>query len=139
MRKLVALLTFCLLPVLVEAQDAQAGNKSEPKVASVKKISAVEAKDHINETLIVTGKVAQVTILEKLTYLNLDQKYPETPLSGVIFGRVTNRFGDLSKLEGQQVEIKGKIEAYREKPQIVLKSTNQLKVLEMRLEKPEKE
>ena len=47
-----------------------------------------------------------------------------------IFARATNQFGDLKKIEGKQVEIKGKVEEYQDKAQIILNSTNQLKVIE---------
>jgi DNA/RNA endonuclease YhcR with UshA esterase domain len=49
----------------------------------------------------------------------------------VVFARATNQFGDLKKLEGKQVEVKGKIEKYQSKPQIILNSSNQLSVIEM--------
>jgi DNA/RNA endonuclease YhcR with UshA esterase domain len=48
----------------------------------------------------------------------------------IIFARATNQFGDLKKLEGKQVEVQGKIEDYKDKLQIILNSTNQLKVVE---------
>jgi DNA/RNA endonuclease YhcR with UshA esterase domain len=116
------LLSFCAF-----AQDA----KSEaPSTSPPKRISAAEAEKHYQETVIVTGKVAQVSIRPKLVYINLDKKYPETPMYCVIFARATNQFGDLKKLEGKQVEIKGKIEEYQDKAQIILNSTNQLKVIE---------
>jgi len=116
------LLSFCAL-----AQDA----KSEaPSTAPPKRISAAEAEKHYQETVIVTGKVAQVSIRPKLVYINLDKKYPESPMYCVIFARATNQFGDLKKLEGKQVEITGKIEEYQDKAQIILNSTNQLKVIE---------
>jgi len=137
MKNLIALLAICLLPVMAGAQEAQPETKSKPKAGEVKKISAAEAKDHMGETLIVTGKIAQVTLRPKLVYLNLDEKYPQTPFSGIIFARATNQFGDLTKLSGQQVEIKGMIEAHREKPQIVLNSTHQLRVIEKSSEKAE--
>jgi DNA/RNA endonuclease YhcR with UshA esterase domain len=97
---------------------------------SPKRISTAEAQSHYQETCIVTGKVAQVTIREKLVYLNLDKKFPETPLAGIIFAKNTNQFGDLKKLEGKQVEVKGKIDEFKDKLQIVLTSTNQLTVIE---------
>jgi DNA/RNA endonuclease YhcR with UshA esterase domain len=95
-----------------------------------KKVGAAEAEKHISETLVVTGKVAQVTIREKLVYLNLDKPFPNSPFTAVIFARATNQFGDLSQLKGKDVELKGKIEEYKDKPQIILNSTNQLKVIE---------
>ena len=111
----------------VLAQDAAAKPSGG---AEAKKIAATEADKHINETMVVTGKVAQVSVREKLVYLNLDKNYPESPFTGVIFAKSTNGFGDLKLLKGKSVEIKGKIEEYHDKPQIVLTSTNQLKVLE---------
>jgi DNA/RNA endonuclease YhcR with UshA esterase domain len=97
--------------------------------AEEKKIGAAEAADHFDKKMTVTGTVAQVTIREKLVYINLDKPFPQTPLAGVIFARATNGFGDLNALKGKQVEITGKIEEYKERPQIILTSTNQLKVV----------
>jgi len=120
------LTSFCGL-----AQDAQS---EAPPVSSPKRISAAESEKHYQETVIVTGKVAQVSIRPKLVHVNLDKKYPESPLSCVIFSRATNQFGDLKKLEGKQVEIQGRIEEYRDKAQIILNSSNQLKVIEKTME-----
>jgi hypothetical protein len=121
MKQSISVLFLATLALAVAAQ--------EPKT-EIKRIGAGEANKHYQETCIVTGTVAQVTIREKLVYLNLDKKFPETPLSCVIFARATNQFGNLKKLEGKQVEVKGKIDEYKDKLQIVLTSTNQLKVVE---------
>ena len=125
MRKLICLLAttaFVTLPAL--AEDA--------KPDGVKKIGTTQAAKHYQETCIVTGKVAQVTIREKLVYVNLDKPFPDTPFTGVIFARATNQFGDLSKLKGKDVEIKGRVEDYKGKVQIVLNTTNQLKVVDQK-------
>jgi DNA/RNA endonuclease YhcR with UshA esterase domain len=108
---------------------AQESKPAELKKENPKKISAAEAEKHFNETVIVTGKVAQVSIREKIVYLNLDKPYPDSPFTGVIFARATNQFGDLKALKGKEVEIKGKIAEYRDKAQIVLDSTNQLSII----------
>lgn len=94
-----------------------------------KKIGTAEVDRHFQESLTVTGKVAQVTIREKLVYLNLDKPYPNTPLTGIIFSRMTNQFGDLPSLKGKSVELTGRIEDHNGKLQIVINSTNQLKVV----------
>lgn len=94
-----------------------------------RKIGAAEAQDNYERRLTVTGTVAQVSMREKLVYLNLDQPFPKSPFTAVIFSRSTNQFGDLKSLQGKSVEITGRIEEYKEKPQIVLNSTNQLKVV----------
>jgi exonuclease VII large subunit len=107
----------------------QATNAAPPQVAAIKRISAAEAEKHYDETVTVTGKVAQVSIRPRVVYLNLDKKFPEAPMYCVIFGRATNQFGDLKKLEGKQVEVTGKIEEYQAKAQIILNSSNQLTVI----------
>ena len=98
------------------------------------KIGAAEAKNHYNESLIVTGQVAQVSFRPALVYLNLDKPYPDSPFSAVVFSRATNGFGDLSSLKGKDVEIEGTIKEYRGKPEIVLEKTNQLRVVGGRAE-----
>lgn len=115
-----------LLTVGVQAQDKKPEDTSK---TPLQKVSAEEAGKHYQETLIVTGKVAQVSIREKMVYLNMEKKYPESPLTCVIFARATNDFGDLKALQGKQVEVSGKVEEYHDKPQIVINSTNQLKVV----------
>jgi exonuclease VII large subunit len=128
MKTLIAIATaFALSSFLAAAQDSKA---EPPKTSPLKRISAAEAEKHYQETVIVTGKVAQVSIRPKLVYVNLDKRYPETPMYCVIFARATNQFGDLKSLEGKQVEIKGRIEEYQDKAQIILNSSNQLKVIE---------
>jgi len=121
MKQLISVLFLAALALALAAQETK---------TEIKKIGTAEADKHYQETCIVTGKVAQVTIREKLVYLNLDKKFPDTPLTCVIFARATNQFGDLKKLEGKQVEVQGKIDEYKEKLQIILNSTNQLKVVE---------
>ena len=116
-----------LLALVATAQEIK---PAAPGPNIPKRISAAEAANHYQETVIVTGKVAQVTIRPKLVYVNLDKKYPETPMYCVVFARATNQFGDLKRLDGKHVEVRGKIEDYQGKAQIVLNNTNQLKVIE---------
>lgn len=125
--------TFCLLAVgaIILAPPLRAEDgKPAPKKESPKIISALEATNHVDESVIVTGKVAQVSIREKMVYLNMEKPYPATPLSGVIFAAKTNLFADLEKLKDKNVELCGKITLFRDRAQIVVESTNQLKVVE---------
>jgi len=93
------------------------------------KISAVDATNYYDREMIVTGKVAQVTIRPTVTFLNLDKRFPDSPFSVVIFPRQMKLFDDLNALRGKSIEIKGKIKNYNDKPEIILDSTNQLTVL----------
>ena len=118
---------FSIFVVLAFALKLPADETNRPALL---KISAGEAVKHYDQEMIVTGKVAQVSIRPKIVLLNLDQPYPDSPFTLVIFpGATNNQFGDLKSLNGKNVEAKGKIQNYHNKPEIVLDSTNQLTVI----------
>ena len=116
------LLAFILTGNLFLAQEA--------KTNSAPRITAAEATNHIDSQAIVIGKVVEVYTTDKLVRLNLDKPFPKQPFTAVIFGSNTNLFSNLDKLKGKTVEVSGKITEYRDKPQIILASTNQLRVIE---------
>lgn len=93
------------------------------------KIGAADADKHYDEEMIVTGKVAQVTVRPAIIFLNLDRPFPDSPFTAVIQSQYTNDFGDVSLLKGKSVEVRGKVKNYHDKPEIALESTNQLKVV----------
>jgi DNA/RNA endonuclease YhcR with UshA esterase domain len=118
---------FSILVVLTFAFKLSGDETNSPAPVN---IGTSEANQHYDQEMIVTGKVAQVTFRPKTVFLNLDQPFPDSPFTLVIFSTVTNQFGDLKALEGKSVEAKGKIKKFHDKPEIVLDSTNQLTVLE---------
>ena len=93
------------------------------------KIGTLEASKYYDETMVVTGKVVQVTVRPNVAILNLDQASPNSPFTAVIFQENVSQFGDLQKLKNQAVEINGTITEYHDKPEIVLESPNQIKVV----------
>jgi DNA/RNA endonuclease YhcR with UshA esterase domain len=98
------------------------------------KIAANEARNYIGTNAIVTGKVAEVNIAERLVRLNLEKPYPDQAMTAVIFAAKTNLFPEVEKLNGQTIEVSGKITLYppnsqRAHPEIVINGTNQLRVL----------
>ena len=93
------------------------------------KIGTADADKYYDQTMIVTGKVAQVTVRPTVTFLNLDKAYPDSPFSVVIFHGHSSFYGDANALKGKSIEIKGKIVKYHEKPEIALDNTNQLNVI----------
>jgi len=122
--KMLALLSFGFLSLIcgpVAAQDA--------KTNSTTRIPAAQAKQHVNSEATVFGKVVEIYKTDRLFRLNLDQPFPNQPLTVVIFANKTNLFPEIDKLKGQAVEVSGKIAEYRDQLQIVLTATNQLKVL----------
>jgi len=94
------------------------------------KIGAADADKHYDEEMIVTGKIAQVTVHPTIVFLNLDKPYPDSPFTAVIQSQYTNEFGDVSLLKDKSVEVHGTVKKYHDKPEIALESTNQLRVVE---------
>lgn len=117
---------FCMLPLLALAVNLSASETNNPAPL---KIGTGEAEKFVDQEMIVTGKVAQVTFRPKTVFLNLDEPFPNSPFTVVIFSGATNLFGDIKALEGKSVEVKGKIKSFHDKPEIVMESTNQLTVL----------
>ena len=118
---------FSIFAVLAFAITASAAGTNP---ASPLKIRAADAASHYDQDMIVTGKVAQVTIRPTVTFLNLDKNYPNSPFSVVIFHGHSSFYGDANALKGKSIEIQGKIKNYQDKPEIVLDSTNQLAVFD---------
>ena len=91
------------------------------------KIGTADAAKYYNQTMVVTGQVAEVTVRPRVTFLNLDRPYPDSPFTVVVFpGKFVT---DLNLLKGRTIEIRGPIQNFHDKPEIVLDNTNQLTVL----------
>jgi hypothetical protein len=95
------------------------------------KIGAADATNYYGKEMIVTGRVAQVTIRPAVTFLNLDKAYPNSPFAVVIFHGQSSFFGDVNALKGKQIEVRGKIIKYKGGSEIALDTTNQLAVLDL--------
>jgi hypothetical protein len=83
----------------------------------------------MNQNVIVTDRVVQVTIRPTIVFLNLNQRYPDSPLTCVIKGSDTNNFSDLKNYQDKEVEVSGRVTDFQGKPEIVLTVTNQIKFL----------
>ncbi len=118
-----------IFPIFVAVTFAIKLSAADTNAPALSKISATEAASHYDQEMVVTGKVAQVTIRPTVTFLNLDEPYPHSPFAVVIFHGHSQFFGDANALKGKSIEIRGKIKNYRDKPEIVLDTTNQLTVL----------
>jgi DNA/RNA endonuclease YhcR with UshA esterase domain len=100
----------------------------ETNSTALMKIGTQDVTNYFNKEIIVTGKVAQVSIRPGIVFLNMDKPYPDSPFTLVIFPAATNQFGNLKALRGASVEVTGLITNYHDKAEIVLKKANQLKV-----------
>jgi hypothetical protein len=63
-----------------------------------------------------------------IAILDLDQPYPDSPMTAVVFDENFGRFGDFQKYNGHNVELSGTITEYHDKPEMVLESPRQIKI-----------
>jgi hypothetical protein len=89
--------------------------------------SASEAIDHVGEYAYIKGKVYQVYISKKgHIFLNMDGQYPNQPFTAVIFQSDAYKFNYVKSLENKTIVVKGIINLYKNKPEIILKNPEQL-------------
>jgi len=87
---------------------------------------------HVGDSVRVCGKIYSGRYLENSngapTLLNMGAAYPDQLLTLVIYGDNRKAFGKAPELDykDQEVCVWGKIELFKEKPQIVLTSSRQL-------------
>ena len=96
---------------------------------SDKIISTNEVNNYIKKTVTVEGYVADVVMRPKVNYLNFDNKFPKHTFTVVIFPKDAENFEDLNVFKNKNIQVKGKIELYRGKPQIIVNSTEQIKIV----------
>ena len=129
MRTFLSILVVLTFAIKLSAADTNAPTLSKINTSALLKIGTGEADKYYGQEMIVTGKVAQVTIRPAVTFLNLDKPFPNSPFTVVIFHGHSSFFGDANALKGKTIEIRGKIKNYHDKPEIALDNTNQLTVL----------
>ncbi len=128
---LATLLTFCTAPI-IQAQDAKtnSGGKAPGDSGPAISISAAEAKNHTNVNALVTGKVVELNKTARTVYLNFEKPFPNQVFSAIIFAAKTNQFANVEQYKDKIVEVTGKIIEYRNRPEIILESTNQIRIVE---------
>jgi DNA/RNA endonuclease YhcR with UshA esterase domain len=90
-------------------------------------VSFAEARKHVGTAQCVSGTVLHVEDGSNgLTFLNFCKDSKACPFTVVVFPGDLKKVGDIRQLEGRQIEIKGTIEDYDGRSQIVLRHTQQL-------------
>ncbi|MBI5802766.1 MAG: hypothetical protein HZA92_18845 [Verrucomicrobia bacterium] len=115
------LFSVCALALMQLSSPAQ-----DSKTPAV--VPAKEAKSKVGETIVVEGKVAEVSKNERIIRLNLGAKYPKQDFTLVIFPRNFELVPDVEKLVGKTVRASGKVAEFQGRPQIVLERKDQLSV-----------
>ena len=137
--QLVAIALVILLTATVSALVAYHFGRTGAQVTS-SRFDAVPAKtggcvdiqqasDHTGENDCVSGRILRVfTSRSGNTFLDFCQDYHECPFTSVIFGPDRPRFGNLSALEGEKVEIVGQITTYGGRAEIIVHDPKQIRL-----------
>ena len=117
MRTFLSILVVLTFAIKLPAADTNAPTLSKTNTSALLKIGTGEADKYYGQEMIVTGKVAQVTIRPNVTFLNLDKPFPNSPFTVVIFHGHSSFFGDANALKGKTIEIRGKSQRPPAKPE----------------------
>jgi DNA/RNA endonuclease YhcR with UshA esterase domain len=96
------------------------------------KITLSEINQHIGDSITVCGKIFGGKFLDAAknqpTFLNIGAAYPDQSLTVVIWNNTRKQFAykPEEKLKGKTVCITGRIEIFKEKPQITIQQPGQL-------------
>jgi DNA/RNA endonuclease YhcR with UshA esterase domain len=91
-------------------------------------IQPADAKGHVGQTVTVEGTVDNVhTTAAGNTYIDIGGRYPNNTFTAVIFSKDTSKFTNVTALKGKTVDITGPVKLYKDKPEIILNSADQLK------------
>lgn len=99
------------------------------EAANHETISSKDVKNHVGDSVTVKGFVAEVYLSEKVAYLNFEKKYPANEFSCAVFSSLFDEFEELSAFKGKNVIVTGKVTNFRNKPQIILNSPGQIRII----------
>ncbi|MDB5286849.1 MAG: hypothetical protein JWR05_1798 [Mucilaginibacter sp.] len=90
-----------------------------------KTVPVEDAAKHIGESVSITAKVYSYKELANMTLVNLGAEYPNQLLTVVLKGDAK----PLSKqIDNKVLSVKGKLELYKEKPEIVVTDARQIQI-----------
>jgi hypothetical protein len=90
-------------------------------------IPIYEANHHVGETKCVTGKVLRVKVGHGgVHYLDFCQDQMACPFTVVVFAHDLKDVGDVRRLAGRMIEIKGPVKLYDGRPEIILNRISQI-------------
>lgn len=93
-------------------------------------ISYRDVSQYVGQTVTVVGKVSQVSTGNSgAIFINFGGRFPNHTFYGVIFRKNVGLFPGVRDLTSHTVELTGKIQIYKGKPQIVVRSSGQIQVL----------
>lgn len=104
--------TLLLAPIWLSASDC---------------IPIQEAAQHVGETKCVTGKVLRVKVGPRgVHFLDFCEDQVACPFSVVVFSRDLKDVGDVRRLAGRMIEIKGPVKLYDGRAEMILNHISQI-------------
>ena len=86
-----------------------------------------EAQKHVGKTYCVNGTVVRVEEGNNgVTFLDFCADYRSCPFTVIVFPGDRKNVGDIRQLQGRQITIKGRIDEYDERAEIILRHPQQL-------------
>jgi len=101
-------------------------NEVESNNVSSIAISTAEVQQFIGEFKTVCGEVAQIKAFSKGIYLNFDYPYPRATFTAVVWDQNHYLIQEVQSNGLGKMCIQGEIESYKAKPQMMIKSKNQI-------------
>jgi len=86
-----------------------------------------EAHQHVGETKCVTGKVIRVKVgIKGVHYLDFCEDQLACPFTVVVFPSDLKDVGDIRRLAGRTIEVRGAVKLYDSRAEIILKRISQI-------------
>jgi len=86
-----------------------------------------EAGQHVGETRCVTGKVLRVkTGASGVHFLDFCEDAIACPFTVVVFSHDLKDIGDVRRLAGRTIEVRGEVKVYEGRPEIILSRISQI-------------
>ena len=96
--------------------------------ARAQTIAPAEIKAHVGQTVTVQAAVSDVHVGRAgVTFIDIGGAYPDNAFAAVIFASDRAKFPHANDLKGKTVAISGEVVLYQNRPEIILKTADQLK------------
>jgi DNA/RNA endonuclease YhcR with UshA esterase domain len=91
-------------------------------------IAPADAQTHVDQTVTIEGAVSNVhQIPSGITFIDMGGKYPDNTFTAVILAADAAKFPGVTSLNGKTVDVTGKVQLYKGKPEILLTDAAQIK------------
>jgi hypothetical protein len=101
-------------------------------LAQTDTLKAAQAKEYIGKEIIVKDIIAGARLFDKpdkKTFLiNLAERYPNTPLTVVLYDEAYLKLEPKADIEGKTITVKGLVTLFNEKIQIVISDLKNIKI-----------